>query len=112
MKSISISKDAYAAEQVRATKAAKADADLAAQRARKNRTGAAAAAKGQERMAVAEQVASVRGRGMVVAREAAAKGKDRRRTKIAEAVAAARQAGSDSDSGGEEWMSTGRPKRA
>ena len=112
MNSISISKDAYAAENVRATKATKADADLAVQRARKNRTGAAAAAKGHERMAVAEQVATVRGRGTGVAREAAAKGKDRRRANIAQAVATARQANSDGNSAGEEWTSAGRLKRA
>ena len=108
MKSISVSKEAYATEETRAAKAAKADADLAAQRARKNRAGAAAAAKGRDRVTAAEQVVSLRGQTAVVAREAAAKGKDRRRAKIAETVAAARQTESDD----EEWTGTGRPKRA
>ena len=112
LKSISITKEAYSTQDARLAKAAKDDADLAEQRARKNRAGTAAAAKGRDRVAVAEQVVSVRGKGVVVAREAAAKGQDRRRTKIAESLAASRQAESDAEASDGEFTGTGRPKRA
>ena len=106
MNSISVTADEYADQEVGVEEAARVDADFAVSRVR-NRVGAAAAAKGKDRMSAAEKVANQRGLTAVVAREAAAKGKDRHRAKITESVAAARLAAAAG-----EGIGTGRPQRA